>query len=503
MSLIKSFFSQPPEATLIIRPEQLGRGDDLSLIVRIQARSACDIDHVEAVLLCQRTTPDPTHPRSLATETLHTHSTLLTRAFSIPANDSRTVEGKVQIPLDAMHTEEFGGYKILWGVAVLIHLKRKGEPVKVTGHFKVLDMDPTKRAKKRPSIREALDKLKERQDSGVSRPSLSGSARSSAARPPAPAPAPPPASTSGVRPAPPRTASGAAPPRAAAPLPPLPDAEEVPGDVLPKGTVLNYKYEIIDRLGQGGMGVVYKGMELGPNRTVALKVLSPALLSDEEATKRFFREAETYFALKHPNIVHLIDTGFDHGVHYIAMEFVQGKDLMEWALEDAQGLPDLLEKLKDVVRGLAHAHGSGIIHRDLKPENIMITTDGRVKVMDFGLARKLEETTRLTKTGTVMGTVVYMPPEQATGGKVDEKSDIYSLGCMIYELCTGSVPFDTDDPIAAIFKHVSEAPRPPRELNPHIPEALEAIILRCLEKAKEDRFNSADDLLTALEAVKL
>lgn len=478
--MLKSLFAQPPDATLILRPDQVGRGDAITLLLQLSAKGRCEIERIEATLVCQRTTPDPTNPRAPSTETLFTRTYPISGALSLSSGETRLVETRVLVPEDAMASTEMGGYQIRWGVVAQVHLKKKSEPLQVSGNLKVLDLDPKEKVvpKKRPSIREALEKLKERQEG-----SRGGSFVSSPAARPMPAAARPAAPAAGAAP----SSSG--------------DVTNL--DLLPKGTILNYKYEIVDKLGQGGMGVVYKAVELGPNRAVALKVLSPALVSDEEATKRFFREAETYFALKDPNIVRLIDSGFDQNLHYIAMEFVEGKDLMEWALADAKGLPDLLEKLKDVVRGLAHAHQAGIIHRDLKPENIMVTTDGRVKVMDFGLARKLEETTRLTATGTVMGTVAYMPPEQATGAGVDETSDIYSLGCMMYELCTGQVPFDTNDPIAAIFKHVSEIPVSPRDINPHIPEALEAAIMRCLEKQKEDRFPSATELLAALEAVKI
>ncbi|MDI6619082.1 MAG: Stk1 family PASTA domain-containing Ser/Thr kinase [Clostridiales bacterium] len=265
------------------------------------------------------------------------------------------------------------------------------------------------------------------------------------------------------------------------------------------GKVLHSRYEIIEKIGEGGMGLVYKAKDHLLNRFVAIKILKPELMEDEDFIKRFKKESLSSASLSHPNIVNIYDVGFEDGIYYIVMEYVKGKTLKDIIRERAP-LPyyEVINISRQVCLALDHAHSNNIIHRDIKPQNILMTQDGIVKVGDFGIARASNSAT-LTNTGSIIGSVYYISPEQARGGYTDEKTDIYSLGTVMYELATGRVPFMADSPVVVALKHIQEQVTRPSEINPDIPSALEDIILKCLEKSPAMRYQSASAVIKDLD----
>ena len=266
--------------------------------------------------------------------------------------------------------------------------------------------------------------------------------------------------------------------------------------------VLADRYELGPVLGEGGMARVHRGLDRQLRRPVAVKVLAPPLDRDRTFVERFRREARAAAGLSHPNVVAVFDSGSDDGTHFIVTELVEGETLAE-RLRRSGSLPpaEVVTVAVDICRALAAAHGRGLIHRDIKPGNVMLLPDGRVKVVDFGIARAAGSDT-LTNTGVVLGSTAYLSPEQAGGRPVDERADLYALGCVLYEMVTGRVPFQADTPIATAYRHVNEAPPRPSSIAPVQPE-LEEIVLRCLEKDPGDRFISANELEAALLAVPL
>ena len=263
--------------------------------------------------------------------------------------------------------------------------------------------------------------------------------------------------------------------------------------------VLSGRYEIESELGHGGMAQVFLGTDRVLGRQVAVKVLGSQFAGDESFVARFRREAQSAAALNHPNVVNVFDTGSDDGTHFIVMEYVEGKTLAEVIREEGPLLPErAAEIIEAATSALAFAHDAGIVHRDVKPGNIMLGPGGEVKVMDFGIARATSSES-LTQTATVLGTATYFSPEQAQGESVDARSDIYSLGCVFYEMLTGHPPFEAETPVAVAYKHVKENPFPPSRLNQELPGALDAIVLKCLAKNPANRYQSADDLLADLE----
>ncbi|MGA9161270.1 MAG: protein kinase [Actinomycetota bacterium] len=266
--------------------------------------------------------------------------------------------------------------------------------------------------------------------------------------------------------------------------------------------VLADRYELGPVLGEGGMARVHRGLDRQLRRPVAVKVLAPPLDRDRSFVERFRREARAAAGLSHPNVVAVFDTGSDGGTHFIVTELVEGETLAE-RLSRTGPLPpaEVVAVAVDICRALAAAHGRGLIHRDIKPGNVMLLPDGRVKVVDFGIARAAGSDT-LTGTGVVLGSTAYLSPEQAGGKRVDDRADLYALGCVLYEMLTGHVPFSADTPIATAYRHVNEAPPRPSTIAPVQPE-LEEIVLRCLEKDPADRFASATELAAALLAVPL
>jgi eukaryotic-like serine/threonine-protein kinase len=268
--------------------------------------------------------------------------------------------------------------------------------------------------------------------------------------------------------------------------------------------VLLERYEVGRLLGSGGMAEVYEGRDRLLARQVAIKVPLPQYAHDPAFQQRFRREAQAAASLSNPGVVAVYDTGMQNGTPFIVMEFVGGRTLKETILAEGPLAPDRAAQIAaDVCSALAAAHARGLVHRDVKPPNVMLTHSGRVKLMDLGIARA-DAAESATQTGahtTMIGTALYLSPEQAQGQPVDPRSDLYSLGCCLYEMLTGSVPFRGATPVAILYRHVREDPAPPRLLNPQVPPALEAVCLKALAKRPEDRYQTAvemrDDLLRA------
>jgi serine/threonine-protein kinase len=266
--------------------------------------------------------------------------------------------------------------------------------------------------------------------------------------------------------------------------------------------VLADRYELGPVLGEGGMARVYRGVDRQLRRPVAVKVLAAPFDRDRSFVERFRREARAAAGLSHPNIVAVFDSGSDDGTHFIVTELVEGETLADRLRRDGPMPPDeTVAVAVDIARALAAAHDRRLIHRDIKPGNVMLLPDGRVKVVDFGIARAAGSDT-LTGTGVVLGSTAYLSPEQAGGQPVDERADLYALGCVLYEMLTGHVPFRADTPIATMYRHVNEDPPLPSTIVP-VQSELEAIVMRCLEKDPKRRFGSAAELEGALLAVPL
>ena len=273
--------------------------------------------------------------------------------------------------------------------------------------------------------------------------------------------------------------------------------------MLTKGQKINDRYEIIKTIGEGGMAYVYLAEDTILERKVAIKVLRGDLSNDEKFIRRFKREALSVSNLSHPNIVEVYDVGEEDGNYYIVMEDIEGKTLKQLLQKrGALTLTEVIDIMSQLTDGLAHAHEAYIIHRDIKPQNIMIEDNGRIKITDFGIAMALNST-QLTQTNSVMGSVHYLPPEQANGKGSTVKSDIYSLGILMYELLTGSVPFKGDTAVEIALKHMKEKIPSVRKQNPTIPQSVENIILKATAKNPKNRYDSVremyNDLQTALE----
>lgn len=266
-----------------------------------------------------------------------------------------------------------------------------------------------------------------------------------------------------------------------------------------EGRILGNRYEIIQKVGNGGMATVYKATDLLLKRYVAVKVLRDEFTTDDEFIKRFETEAQSAARLVHPNIVSIFDVGVDEGIYYIVMELIQGKTLKEIILEERGPLPWKwsVNVAIQIASALEMAHKNNIIHRDIKPHNIIITEDGIAKVTDFGIAKAVSNST-MTAFGTTIGSVHYFSPEHARGGFTDAKSDLYSLGVVLYEMVTGKVPFDADTPVSVALKHMQDEPVPPIELNPNLPEAVNKIILKALKKDVMLRYQTSTELLQDL-----
>ena len=273
--------------------------------------------------------------------------------------------------------------------------------------------------------------------------------------------------------------------------------------MITKGQKINDRYEIIRSIGEGGMANVYLGYDTILDRNVAIKILRGDLSNDEKFVRRFQREALSASSLAHPNIVEVYDVGEDNGLYYIVMEYIEGKTLKQLLKKRGSlTLSEAIDIMLQLTDGMAHAHDAYIIHRDLKPQNVMIKDDGQIKITDFGIAMALNST-QLTQTNSVMGSVHYLPPEQASGKGCTTRSDIYSMGIIFYELLSGSLPFKGDNAVEIALKHMRDPLPSLREDNPAIPQSIENIILKATAKNPKNRYDTVKsmhlDLLTALD----
>jgi eukaryotic-like serine/threonine-protein kinase len=269
--------------------------------------------------------------------------------------------------------------------------------------------------------------------------------------------------------------------------------------------LLGGRYELDGIVGRGGMAEVYRARDLRLDRVVAVKTLREDLARDQTFQARFRREAQSAASLNHPSIVAVYDTGEDNTgmshVPFIVMEYVDGRTIRDLLRDDRRLLPERALEITDgVLRALDYSHRAGIVHRDIKPGNVMLNRQGEIKVMDFGIARAVADTqATMTQTAQVIGTAQYLSPEQARGERVDSRSDLYSVGCLLYELLTGRPPFMGDSPVAIAYQHVRENPVPPSRLDPELPPWADAIVLRAMEKDPNDRYQSAADMRSDIQ----
>ena len=258
-------------------------------------------------------------------------------------------------------------------------------------------------------------------------------------------------------------------------------------------TLFDGRYRIVRKLGTGGMAAVYLAEDQELGRRVAIKILDDRHASDEQFVERFRREAKNAAGLSHPNIVSIYDRGEAEGTYYIAMEYLDGRTLKELLVRF--GPPPIriaVGYTRQILAGLAFAHRHGLVHRDVKPHNVLVDSGGHVKVTDFGIARS--GTSQMTEAGSIIGTAQYLSPEQARGARVDQRSDLYSVGVLLYELLTGSVPFTGDTPVEIAMKHLSEVPQPPSKKRPEVPRGLDLVVVRALAKDPDERYQTADEM---------
>jgi len=277
---------------------------------------------------------------------------------------------------------------------------------------------------------------------------------------------------------------------------------ETPAEELRRGTTFAGRYEIIEGLGKGGMGAVYRVDDKKIGQEVALKLIKPEIASDKKTITRFSNELKMARMIAHRNVCRMFELMEAEGTHFITMEYVPGEDLKSLMRRVRRlDVGTAISITKQICEGLAEAHRLGVVHRDLKPSNIMIDKEGNARIMDFGIARSLKAN-GMTGEGVIIGTPEYMSPEQVEAKEVDQRSDIYSLGVILYEMVTGQLPFEGDTPLSIALKHKSEEPKDPIKLNPQIPDDLSQLILRCLEKDKARRYQNASDVHSDLENIE-
>jgi eukaryotic-like serine/threonine-protein kinase len=264
------------------------------------------------------------------------------------------------------------------------------------------------------------------------------------------------------------------------------------------GTLFDGRYQVVRKLGSGGMATVYLAEDQELGRRVAIKILNDRHAGDEQFVERFRREAKNAAALSHPNIVSIYDRGEAEGTYYIAMEFLDGRSLKELIVQRGPApITVAVEYARQILSALRFAHRHGIVHRDIKPHNVLVDAEGRVKVTDFGIARA--GASQMTEAGSIVGTAQYLSPEQARGTDVDQRSDLYSLGIVLYELLTGTLPFNGDTPVEIAMKHLSTVPEAPSARRPDVPRELDLIVTRALAKDPADRYQSAEEMDADLE----
>ena len=278
---------------------------------------------------------------------------------------------------------------------------------------------------------------------------------------------------------------------------------EIPTEKLIRGSVFAGRYEVIEELGKGGMGKVYRVVDTKIKEEVALKLIKPEIATDKKTIERFNNELKYARKIRHKNVCQMFDLGEEKGTHYITMEYIPGEDLKSMIKMSGQISVGVAVKItKQVAEGLTEAHRLGIVHRDLKPSNVMIDKEGNAHIMDFGIARS-HDAHGVTELGMMIGTPEYMSPEQVDGEEVDQRSDIYSLGVMLFEMITGQVPFRGKTPISIAMKHKSEAPQAPRKLNSQIPEDLSCMVLKCMEKERGKRYQNDEEVLSQLNKIEI
>lgn len=268
------------------------------------------------------------------------------------------------------------------------------------------------------------------------------------------------------------------------------------------GRILGKRYQIVEKIAIGGMSNVYKALDMNLKRYDAVKILKEEFAQNKEFLEQFRQEANSVAGLNHPNIVNIYNVGSENGLQYIVMEYIKGKTLKKVIKEKGRLFQDqVISYSEQIAKGLQHAHINGIIHRDIKPHNILITDDDRVKIFDFGIAKHSESST-ITNSGRIIGSVHYFSPEQARGLTTDLRSDIYSLGIVMYEMVTGRLPFDSESPVTIALKHMQEPVIPPKTINPGISDKLNAVIMKAVAKDPIERYQSMDDMLTDIQRIK-